>query len=500
MNQNMTRRLDNAKIELWRRTAILADIDYADLAFLLVFHTKTADLLYDNCMDIVNKRGSKDSFILCKKILDLVNTIEPYDFLVTYRKLLLSSYEIENRVFTFFLQLMQLLCELVFKHTVCGFDSSTGEIFLEEDCPTMYELVMLLLGRIHSSFGFAFQVGGNGRKLNPVDFNKSEYFIQEKYSKDVCIKAVTNALHMPVLVEDSERHVLEVIENLLGYGFVIQAIQIFNDSYLPQRSTDCTVWKRETTDLRSEESDWFMSIFASTTGFLAERIEFLKYRNRLVREKGVVLRFAEPFDNVNQVFLKEVHQESTGEHYLYLLMQLDSGVQRPLVIDLLRPDTCYAQMCFQVDVSIVMLIFAWLGVIDTMRDTVAATTLTEFRKFLEVDDTVESSNLQMVKNSMLSFLDITDEFKSTLDEMEILEPLSWRYTGTTHFNKVVEKCKSYHYELRKVGAFVKRLPKGQEASQEARDAAERYCMELRPGYTLVSPFVRRQQVKTMDNF
>ncbi len=72
------------------------------------------------------------------------------------------------------------------------------------------------------------------------------------------------------------------------------------------------------------------------------------------------------------------------------------------------------------------------------------------------------------------------------------EPIWWNY------DQVKSRKKGQAVELTKlisVGTYFRRLPKGQQASENARTLAQKYCMILEPGYTLVEGFERRQRVQ-----
>lgn len=78
-------------------------------------------------------------------------------------------------------------------------------------------------------------------------------------------------------------------------------------------------------------------------------------------------------------------------------------------------------------------------------------------------------------------------------KLSIIVSLFW-----WNYDQVKSRKKGQAVELIKlvsVGTYFRRFPKGQQASENARTLAQKYCMMLEPGYTLVEGFERRQRIK-----
>ena len=83
------------------------------------------------------------------------------------------------------------------------------------------------------------------------------------------------------------------------------------------------------------------------------------------------------------------------------------------------------------------------------------------------------------------------------DDFTVEVPYYWKFRGKSYGSEnkkaFTDSCKAGVFKY--VSAFKRRLPKGSKISDSAKMLAEKYCVELEEGETIVSPFEREYKVK-----
>lgn len=204
-------------------------------------------------------------------------------------------------------------------------------------------------------------------------------------------------------------------------------------------------------------------------------VDVLKYRKLFVREAGVTLQFHKSFDKITEVMLREVHRE--GLHYIFVRYCLNGQCHRNLVLNIEDLETSFITYMYEIDFSLTIGLLCWLGLKE--RITVGL----EDVELLRGEDAIKAEIAAVVERVSAYFED---------ENLYYSEPIWWNYDQVKH------KAAPATIEMTKlvsVGTYSRRLSKGQQASENARTLAQKYCMILEPGYTLVEGFERKQKIR-----
>ena len=497
LSKNMLRCLNDVKIKEFFILAIQdIGVAYEDFAPLLGVGSKEADLFYDYGTLIQEALDARDLPKVKALVLQLEPKLSVYGILCFWKQVLAHS-KLPTVPFNLFNLLIPLLLELKVGHTICGFNEDTGEVFLDESYPAAYE--MLLCFDLRGSLGLGFRDSKTGTLFKVTTSEKQKFitFLKLKYGNGVLEEAMLKALKITpiekaLMTEDYYLALSEkIFKNYVNTVFATTAFQIFNNDYFPQSVLDCCNWTPEFSSMSKNST---MGIFIYLLEMLGTNSVLYK-RNRLVREDGVLIRFNDKFDGFDQVLVKEIHDRSG--HYLMVVGQLDCGLQRTVVLNLEDVSQTDSLLLYEVDASLLMCVFEWLGLREELHAAIEGLKYTGFTRQLFktlTNEPVEEA-FELVKSEALRFIDTFCKVaRKALDDAEYLKPLHWNYMGTTKFNKKARSSLGDYCELRRVGAHVRKLSRG-HASEEAKAAAKRYCIELKPGYTLVSEYVRKQHIK-----
>lgn len=260
---------------------------------------------------------------------------------------------------------------------------------------------------------------------------------------------------------------------LFSNSFYGSFVNVFLTEDSPNRAFQCAFLQRE--DFSKDNA------VAGVSRSLIEVLGFdcLKRRRLFVREKGVVIRFAVPFDGIDRIFVKEIHD---GEyHYLFVEYKFNDGYfKRDIVFDMLRIDNSYYQFLYEKDYTVLLGILIWLGLLPDLQGAVKAIIQSEGAL----------PEIAEVLNGMLSA--IAKHFAE--DNITYEEPVGWNYQCNR--KQSVESGERFVVaeKMVSVGRYTRRLPSGAHASEEAKNMAAKYCLELKDGYTFVDAFERKQAI------
>ena len=284
--------------------------------------------------------------------------------------------------------------------------------------------------------------------------------------KDVrAVKSVLSILNSESFVEDLVKTMKENVKvidlNTIMTASVYSAIEnLFNPG---MQANVCLHFLSIERENRLEESVINGAVNVIVQG---TEVDVLKYRRLFVREEGVTLQFQKPFDKITEVALREVHEE-----------ELHGQCYRDLVLNIEDLETSFMTFMYEIDFSLTLGLLCWLGLKERMIAGLERVAL------LSGEDAIKAEVAAMIERVSVYFED---------ENLYYSEPIWWNY------DQVKSKKKGQAVELTKlvsVGTYSRRLPKGQQASENARTLAWKYCMILEPGYTLVEGFERRQRIR-----
>mgnify|MGYP001034420655 CR=1 FL=1 len=293
--------------------------------------------------------------------------------------------------------------------------------------------------------------------------------------KDVrAVKSVLSILNSESFVEDLVKTMKENVKvidlNTIMTASVYSAIEnLFNPG---MQANVCLHFLSIERENRLEESVINGAVNVIVQG---TEVDVLKYRRLFVREEGVTLQFQKPFDKITEVALREVHEEEL--HYIYVRYCLHGQCYRDLVLNIEDLETSFMTFMYEIDFSLTLGLLCWLGLKERMIAGLERVAL------LSGEDAIKAEVAAMIERVSVYFED---------ENLYYSEPIWWNY------DQVKSKKKGQAVELTKlvsVGTYSRRLPKGQQASENARTLAWKYCMILEPGYTLVEGFERRQRIR-----
>lgn len=486
LSKTAERRLNTAKIESFVNSnpALFKAVNYSTVASLLTIGTKTAGLMYDYGVEIAERVLAKKP--VEQQVLQLVSKIDLYDFLITYRKIAGSNPNAPSSEFyTYYLILFSLVLDIKVGMNVIGFNSGTGEVFVDDEYPTPTEVMILL----SCDLGFSNMFSTSPKKL--VDY------IKMKYGDDVIEKVILRATKITLLnllntqaIREIEKRVLM---NVAQAGVIVEASMLFNDKYTPQSYLDAMNWERES--MTGNNANFCLMMLA-TMGDIFRENNIFKERQKLLNEEGIVLELPNEIDNITHVKVSEIHEEESEEHYL-VITYWNEGAARTIPISLTEPDAISCLALYEVDLTMIELVMYWLGVLEPLTEFVDEMPFDKWKDVFNANRPCSDDDLHYMQEFVVETFRCVP-FEQLLNGVKYLRPQHWNYSGTTKFNKKKEKkveSDDYFYELRKIGAHVRKLQNGQHASPEKEDAARRYMLELKPGYTLVDGYTRKQRVK-----
>lgn len=485
LTKTVARRLNKAKFELFSfMTKRMCSFGYEEIASLLLIGNETSDLMYDYGILIKEQISAGESAE--STILQLVTKIHLYDFFLVYRKFACGCAGMDSEAYTYYLWLFDLVLELKVGYCVVGFNSSTGEVFIDDTIPTVMESLMVLIPEFEERMHPAILLS-NSKKL--------PQYVAMKYGYDIKNRMLEKTGIAPTLLRES---ILESFEHVLLQqiavsGVVVVPTLLFKESYTPQSWLELMSWERETA--AGEQADALLLVL-DTLNAVFEKKNIFRDRQKLLSEDGIILELIEPVDGVKEIHLAEIHNEVKEEHFLIITYNC-SGSERTLPISLTGACTPSRLALYQVDFTMLMLVMEWLGVRDELLCMMRGMSDKQLFDLTEAQNTTDLNNArEFIEDAVMAVP------ASVLDDVRYLKPKHWNYEGTTKFNqkqKSSRKSTDYCWELRKIGAHVRRLGKGQHASADREAVAKKYCLDLKPGYTLVEGYVRKQRVKEFSS-
>lgn len=256
---------------------------------------------------------------------------------------------------------------------------------------------------------------------------------------------------------------------------------LYGQSLFAPVDTSCSkywwssAWERE--DLTANTS-----ICATAVAFLFDSAtpDILRNRKFYVREKGVIVRFSEPFESLSKIYLQEFHDSTLNLHYIFARTYRceNDRFVRDYVMPIDDIRSGITLLLYESDYTTMLMVLGILGVLD------------EF--MASVKESPEFS-ADMIAEVISMFTAVSDWVHRAPWVYE--EPIWWNYdTQGSHPSEDSTDTKRATRSVH-VGCYTRLLPKGQQASSEARGLANKYHINLKPGYTFVNEFDYEGSIK-----
>ena len=440
LNKNAKRNLNKLKKEFFFQIFKPFEIEYEDLAQLLKY--REFDVLYDYLAEIANYHliGNRDKFI---KAVDTVVAKTNPTQIALFGRTLITKFQFSDSCFTYLLELTQLFLELECEYTAVGYD---GDV-VEKKVPSVFEFIMFA-GSVADEFKVkCVATGDRVGSLDRTQLKQVANLVQMKYDDLTLVNEFISTLGFEqCIIQASIAGIVQSVFGLLGVGHTT--------------FYDCLTWIREDT---TED----ICILTGRCIFNSlDESDIFKHRQKLYREKGTKIKLDTNYDYINFIELHEVHRDD--EHLMVIEYETDEA-RRIFGFDLRRPETLASGVMYQVDCSVVMFVMWLLGLWDEMKEAVENTPMPD----------------KDAKRRVKYMLEYIDSYESVVEptKFHFEDPVSWNYKASLTSGSS-GKSKQY----RKVNAYVRRLPDGQKASGDRGLLAEKYCLELKDGYTLVDEY------------
>lgn len=228
-----------------------------------------------------------------------------------------------------------------------------------------------------------------------------------------------------------------------------------------------------------------LGLMSMTSGVLTNR-EFVIPKNGM----KVILREDRKQD-FKEMFLKEYHIEEDDIHKL-IVSYKHSELRRTLVLDIKNIKTMLYSVTTEVDVIAMMHVFKILGIYDDLKEIVEDSE--SLSKILnEVNMNKNKIGLEDVQKVLKEGMKEMDD--KMLGDYRYEEPYSWNFSKSNKsLNKVKDTGGIRVEKIIEIDRYTRKLPTGQEASQDALEYAKKYAINLE-GKTIVRPFLRKATMK-----
>ena len=269
-----------------------------------------------------------------------------------------------------------------------------------------------------------------------------------------------------------------IMRHLLQSGATINTLNYFATKTIVNNNILETLnWRRENP---IDSDNEFMGFLLLILEHLPK--ELLMYRKFYIRNKGVAVKFTDTPDGINYIYMTEIHNEEANIHYIDIQAKIGGairGIYMPINnLSRVTPTLLYAK-----DYILVFYVLHVLGLIP------AVTKILQDKVF-DLPDHFDDNQKKDYTNSVVEMLSQFSNSKYVFEE-----PYWWNYnTNTTEQQPTTGKKQQIEKRIN-IGRYVRALPVGQKASEEAKALAKKYLMILEEGYTLVDDFEKSIYLK-----
>lgn len=206
-----------------------------------------------------------------------------------------------------------------------------------------------------------------------------------------------------------------------------------------------------------------------------DRKDILTLRSFIIPKNGLIYRFtsADRAVEIRSIEVHEVHDEELDTHIIRYFIDTRRGDTIEGVLNILNIEgVINLSPKYQLEVFGVILILDKLGLTDEI-----------FKRNLGSEELVEATRVSV--NKLIG----------AYSDYRIDTPKHWNYKGKD-WNKGTSSVKGNTVEVeRLIERFTRKLPEGQEPSEEAKRIAEKYRISLEDGKTIVDTHSRKVRVK-----
>jgi hypothetical protein len=434
--------------------------------------------LYD--MLIVSTTG-RESFerLLPSLLEEFAKTVKIYEFIKVSRSVLLNNRFNDSAPISGLMIILSLIMESYNLGTVFGISSDKQKVLVSDDISVLqaevYAVVTLNLVYPKSAIP--------GLKLSS---KKSEKFKRYLSKKDKT--GITDAIKKASLYDLEE--LLNNSHSSSRYSYVSNMYNEVSDNYMiDNHILHSMSWEREELEANTK-SDIIMQYRFLLTKDLVER-DFLKKRVLYVRDKGVIIKLKEPYDEIESISLREYHCDNPfEEHLLLVCYTFTSGINRFIPVDLTDLHKSITFVQYEKDLSALLMVFSWLGILNKIDISLERLSLYDWRE--------KNPSEEELKDLHEVYTDLIGIYAGSMSEDNLTYEIPYQWNYSTDPNPPSSKLKSkgaYVDEIKTIGRYTRKLPIGQKASLEAQSLAKSVFIELEEGMTLVDEFDRRQRIR-----
>ncbi len=254
-----------------------------------------------------------------------------------------------------------------------------------------------------------------------------------------------------------------ILDNLERKVFPSALSYLFNNDVRPNLAAHC--FNLSTADVK-RTAKFAMKFFGKTA-------DILKKRKFFIRERGVSVWLTKSLVGVSNICIKEIHE--SDRHLIWIQYLMDIGHYREFYLDIENINVVHLQATTWQDYIVLLWVLYWIGLQNEMEQNVR-----------EQDNDAD----QLLKKTY-NFLGCLAEDSNLVYE----DPEGWNYECKSRPAKQKGDKQSIGKKQVTVGRYVRRLPNGAKASEEAKAYAKQFCLELEDGYTFVNEFTRMQDIK-----
>ena len=388
-----------------------------------------------------------------------------YNHIINIQKILLNNERLTSLSATALIEINLLLSDF-YSETNVACVTSEGAILHSSIHPkyklSAYDIVLIACGIERVS------TIDNGRIFSDTASRKIITLYTEQFGK----------LFIPDMKVYIDRNASTVLTHILNCGCVINTANLFMVNTIVDNNILQTLgWEREYV---SKDSDNFATTMFAVLSNMPKDIAM--HRKFYIRDKGVTVRFINPMDSITSIHMTEVHNEDANLHYIAVHGKVEEAT-RSIYIPMDNFSHVTFPLLYEKDYVLILHVLYVLGLLPVIIQKI---TSKDFKFPKEFDSEIAEVYIQTIKNMSEQFNNLEYVFE---------EPYWWNY-DTNSQNKTNSVSKGARVEKRvSVGRYVRALPEGQKASEEAKSLAKKYRLILEPGYTLVDDFEKNVTIK-----
>lgn len=454
--------------------------DYADIitmASVILEYGDIGNKIYDMMIICTTGSGNFEG-VLLTLLENFTKTIDVYDFVKVTRSILINSRFTETSAISSLMIITSMIMESYNIGEIIGVSSEYKKVAVVDDI-SILQLEVYTIVMLNILAGKKLQPG---LRLSPKKLDRLKRYIGKKDKRGVTGEIRSAAFgDLTTLFDNSH--------SSSKYAYVSNLYNEISDSYLVENGlVQCMNWEREDFGLSSTSELIRQYKFLITSDFVDSDI--LKKRVLYVRDKGVVIRFKESADEIESISLREFHSlEPYEEHLLLVAYTVAGGITRLVPVDLTNTQKTLTFSQYEKDLSALLMIFNWLGVLDKIDISMG-----RLRSYDWKGNSVREEDLASLQESFIHLFTTYDNYMQE-ENISYEVPYQWNYDSPSS-NRSREKSRGmYVDEIKRIGRYTRRLPRGQKASLEAQSLAKSVFIELEEGTTLVDEFERKQRVR-----